>query len=145
MKTRIAQIDRDTGEVVGEFTAMIFPKRKNGFDRWIAINQSSLHMLLKSELKGRDYQVLFLLLEVMDFDNVVQIAQTEIASILNMQQTHVSRSMKAIYKTGIFLEEKKLGRSRSLKLNPDFGWKGSAKGHKDALKERMAHRVEVAQ
>ena len=31
----------------------------------------------------------------------------------------------------------KIGISRSYRLNPNFGWKGSAKGHREALHEHL--------
>ena len=34
-----------------------------------------------------------------------------------------------------FLEGPKIGVSRSYRLNPNYGWKGSGKNHKQALKE----------
>ena len=35
------------------------------------------------------------------------------------------------------LEGVKIGISRSYRLNPNFGWKGSAKGHREALHEHL--------
>jgi hypothetical protein len=35
------------------------------------------------------------------------------------------------------LEGPRIGVSRSYRLNPNFGWKGSARSHQRALEERM--------
>lgn len=38
---------------------------------------------------------------------------------------------------GVLLRGPKAGRSSTFRLNPSFGWKGSASNHQKALKERM--------
>ena len=47
-----------------------------------------------------------------------------------MHRQHVQRSIKRLIQLGIILEGVKIGISRSYRLNPSFGWKGSAKGHR---------------
>ena len=47
-----------------------------------------------------------------------------------MHRQHVQRSIKQLIQLGIILEGVKIGISRSYRLNPSFGWKGSAKGHR---------------
>jgi len=138
MTRRVEQVDTETGEVLGGFVAVIQPKRKNGFgDGWIAMSQTAMTAIRKAGLQGRDYEVLFALLEVLDFENLIQVSQVEMAAELGMQKTHLSRSIKRLLEIGILLEGPKIGRSKTFRLNPSFGWKGSAKGHTDALKERM--------
>ena len=48
-----------------------------------------------------------------------------------MHRQHVQRSIKRLIQLGIILEGVKIGISRSYRLNPSFGWKGSAKGHRE--------------
>ena len=50
-----------------------------------------------------------------------------------MHRQHVQRSIKRLIQLGIILEGVKIGISRSYRLNPSFGWKGSAKGHREAF------------
>lgn len=138
MTRRIDQIDTETGELIGGFVAVIQPKRRNGFgDGWIAMSQTAMTAIRKAGLQGRDYEVLFALLEVLDFENLIQVSQVELAQELGMQKPNLSRSIKRMVDIGILLEGPKIGRSKTFRLNPSFGWKGSAKGHTDALKERM--------
>ena len=54
-----------------------------------------------------------------------------------MHRQHVQRSIKRLIQLGIILEGVKIGISRSYRLNPSFGWKGSAKGHREALHEHL--------
>ena len=49
----------------------------------------------------------------------------------------VNRSIKKLIELGVILEGVKIGISRSYRLNPNFGWKGSAKGHREALHEHL--------
>ena len=54
-----------------------------------------------------------------------------------MHRQHVQRSIKRLIQLGIILEGVKIGISRSYRLNPSFGWKGSAKGHREVLHEHL--------
>ena len=48
-----------------------------------------------------------------------------------MNRHNVNRSIKKLIELGVILEGVKIGISRSYRLNPNFGWKGSAKGHRE--------------
>ena len=63
--------------------------------------------------------------------------QAEIARDLGMQRQNVQRSIKRLMELGVILEGVKIGVSRSYRLNPSFGWKGSAKGHRRFLHEHL--------
>ena len=55
--------------------------------------------------------------------------QAELAKELGMHRQHVQRSIKRLIALGVILEGPKIGISRSYRLNPEFGWKGSARNH----------------
>ena len=59
-----------------------------------------------------------------------------------MQRQNVQRSIKRLMALGVLLEGPKIGISRSYRLNPEFGWRGSGKNHIATLdlerKKRMA-------
>ena len=137
MNRRMQQIDHETGEVLEGFVAYVVPKRKNGFQKgWFAMSQDALSML-KQVKHLDDTRVLFSLLEVLDYENLIQVNQAEIARDLGMQRQNVQRSIKRLMELGVILEGVKIGVSRSYRLNPSFGWKGSAKGHREALHEHL--------
>ena len=136
MPRRVGQYDLDTGEIVEGYIAVLQPKRRNGFDRHFSMNQDALDILAR-ELEGSDFKVLFKLLAVLDYENLIQVSQVEIAKSLGMRPPHVNRSIKHLVSLGCLLEGPKIGRSVSYRLNPSFGWKGSAANHKKALKDRM--------
>ena len=138
MNKRLQQIDSETGEIIDGFVAYVVPKRKNGFGQgWLAMAQNGAEILAQSNLSGNDFKVLMKLLSVLDYENLIQVSQAEIAGELNMHRQHVQRSIKRLLDLGIVLEGVKIGISRSYRLNPNFGWKGSAKGHREALTDHL--------
>ena len=138
MNKRLQQIDSETGEIIDGFVAYVVPKRKNGFGQgWLAMAQNGAEILAQSNLSGNDFKVLMKLLSVLDYENLIQVSQAEIARELNMHRQHVQRSIKRLLYLGIVLEGVKIGISRSYRLNPNFGWKGSAKGHREALTDHL--------
>lgn len=137
---RFDQVDTETGEILGGFVAVIQPKRRNGFNRgWVAMSQQALELLARMK-RLDDHRVMLMLLSRLDFENLIQISQSELAADLSMQRSHVNRAIKHLLEMGAILEGPKIGRSRSYRLNPAFGWKGSAKGHQEALQDRMRAR-----
>ena len=133
---RITQIN-DHGEIVGGFVAVIRPKQKSAFQRHFTMNQDALRILAK-ELTGEQFKVLMLMLADLDHENFIQIAQADIADTLEMQKTNVSRAVRALLDVGVIFEGPKVGRSKTYRLNEQFGWKGTASNHKKALKNGLS-------
>ena len=69
----------------------------------------------------------------LDYENLIQVNQAEVSEQVGMNRHNVNRSIKKLIELGVILEGVKIGISRSYRLNPNFGWKGSAKGHREAL------------
>ena len=138
MNRHMQQIDQQTGEVVEGFVAYVVPKRKNGFQKgWMAMAQDAMMMLAQSNLTGNDMKVMWAMLARLDYENLIQVNQAEVAEEIGMNRHHVNRSIKKLIELGVVLEGVKIGISRSYRLNPNFGWKGSAKGHREALHEHL--------
>ena len=132
---RITQIN-DQGEIIGGFVAVIRPKQKSAFQRHFTMNQDALRILAK-ELTGEQFKVLMLMLADLDYENFIQIAQADIAETLGMQKTNVSRAVRALLDVGVIFEGPKVGRSKTYRLNEQFGWKGTVTNHKKALKTAL--------
>ncbi len=66
------------------------------------------------------------------------------AAKIRMAKSHFNRSLKRLFELGIFEKGPKIGRVVSIKLNPGFGWKGSAKNHVIALDQERRRRMEKA-
>ena len=138
MNRHMQQIDHQTGEVVEGFVAYVVPKRKNGFQKgWMAMAQEAMMILAQSNLTGNDMKVMWAMLARLDYENLIQVNQAEVAEQVGMNRHNVNRSIKKLIELGVVLEGVKIGVSRSYRLNPNFGWKGSAKGHREALHEHL--------
>jgi predicted transcriptional regulator len=144
-RRRIRQIDSETGEVLEGYVAYLFPKRQNGFrGRWFAVGQdNALDMIMQSKRLG-DTRVLAALLKELDYENLIIANQADIARKLEMQPSNVSSAIKRLVEAGVILKGPKHGTSCSYKLNPEFGWKGSAKNHVKALDEQRNKRMKAA-
>ncbi|EIL0536520.1 replication/maintenance protein RepL [Salmonella enterica] len=134
---RVTQIDLDTGEEIGSYVAVIRPKQKSVFQRHFSMNQAALATIAK-KLNLDQMRVLMMLLAELDYENFIQVAQIDIAEEIGMQKTHVSRAIKNLIEFGIIFEGPKIGRSRSYRLNPEFGWKGTVNNHKKALRNGLS-------
>lgn len=139
---RLRQIDEETGEIIEGVVALIPVRRKNGFrEGWFAMSNNAtaqiLTLTMNRELTLRDLQVLYAMLEVLETENFIRVSQRHLAERLDMRQPHVSRSIAVLLKHEIILLGPKIGSSSTYRLNPRFGWKGTAQAHQLALRDRM--------
>ena len=113
MNRHMQQIDHQTGEVVEGFVAYVVPKRKNGFQKgWMAMAQEAMMMLAQSNLTGNDMKVMWAMLARLDYENLIQVNQAEVAEQVGMNRHHVNRSIKKLIELGVVLEGVKIGISR---------------------------------
>lgn len=134
---RVTQVDLETGEDLGGFVAVIRPKQKSAFERHFTMNQAALK-IIATELNHEQTRVLMMLLADLDYENYIQVAQIDISESLKMKKSCVSRAIKNLIEFGIVLEGPKIGRSKTYRLNPQFGWKGTVSNHKKALKHGLS-------
>lgn len=136
---RIGQVDLSTGEVLEDATlAVFYPKRKNGFiEGWIAMAQAPMVKLAEAKLGGEALSVFLLLCGKLDFENLIVVNQTELAKQLGTQQPGISRAIARLVEEGVVLQGPRVSGRVTYRLNPSYGWKGSAKNHHAALRERM--------
>jgi hypothetical protein len=131
---RIDQIDTETGEIIGNALTIIPVKHRNAFTHgWVAMAQPALDLLADSDLTGEELKVLLKLLGRLDFENFLLINQSELAKSMGIQRTNVNRSIKRLVALEVLIEGPKAGPLRTYRLNPTFGWKGSAKNHKNVV------------
>lgn len=136
---RVTHSVLDTGELMeGAVLGMFFPKRQNGFkEGWLAMAQGALMELAQSDLGQQDWRVLAAVLAKLDYENFLLLSVADLAKQIGMQRPHVSTSITKLESMGVLVRGPKAGRSSTFRLNPSFGWKGSASNHQKALKERM--------
>ena len=135
---RIGFVDKETGEYCESYVAFIQPKRRNGFkEGWAAMGQTSFDFLAENgKLLGEEgFRVLMKLLSQTDMENYIQVNQTEMAKELNMQRPSVNRAIKKLLSIEVLFKGPKVGRCVTYMLNPNVGWKGSAKNHQKALSQ----------
>jgi DNA-binding transcriptional ArsR family regulator len=138
----VGSIDLETGEILPHVLVAMQQKIPNGFaEGWVAMAQSAADLF--AGIKNTDdHRVLWMLLAQLNFENDIRIEQSAIAEKLGMQRPNVSRSIKRLQELGIIVEGPKVGRSRTYKLNPAYGWKGSSANHQKAL--RTAEKAKAA-
>jgi hypothetical protein len=139
----VGQVDLSTGELLeGAALAVVYPKRKNGFSStgWVAVSQNPMLELARADLGAEASRVLFFVLAKLDFENWINLNQTEAASDMGLKRPNFARGLKKLLDLGVVLPGPKVGRNATFRLNPSFGWKGSAKGHNEALAARMKAR-----
>jgi len=146
-RKKIVQLDQETGEVLAGFVAYVVPRRANGFTGgWMATAQQAAMMVAqhRKELGEEGLAVLWMLVAKLDFENHLLLNQAELGRELGMHRQSVQQAIKKLMGLGILLEGPKVGQSRSYRLNPEFGWKGSAKNHQKALDDQRKKRMKAA-
>lgn len=101
------------------------------------MNQDAL-LMIANNLNHDQTRVFLALLADLDYENYIQVPQIEIAKKLEMQKTNVSRAVKGLLELSVILEGPKVGRSKTYRLNPSFGWKGTVSNHSKALKNGLS-------
>lgn len=139
MQRRVGSVDLDTGELMeGAVLGMFYPKRQNGFrGGWVAMAQDALMALARMDLGDEARRVLLAVLARLDFENYILLNQAEIGDAIGIQRANVSRAIGKLEDAGVLIRGPKAGRSSTFRLNPSFGWKGSAANHREALRARM--------
>lgn len=136
----------ENGEVHDDLSPVVVWTRRharNGFTLgWLAMGQPALAELALKIRSAEDWRVFATVSAFLDYENDVGISQAEIARHLGMQRSHVSRSFRRLIELGVLVEGERRGRSKSYRLAPAVGWKGSAKTHHAALRERGLHVIE---
>lgn len=139
---QLGQVDLATGEILeGATLAVFYPKRKNGFSTgWVAMSQEPMMKLAQAGLGKETSSVLFAALAKLDFENWLTLNHAELGRELGMKRPNVSRAIARLIEEGVLLPGPKVHAKGTYSLNPHYGWKGSAKGHQQALQDRMRAR-----
>ncbi len=140
---KISSIDTETGVILDYALVAVKQKIPNGFyGGWVAMAQNPLLKMANEIKRLDDFRVRDALLARLDFENYIHVVQSDIAKDLGMRREHVNHSIKRLIALGVLLEGPKIGRSKTYRLNPNYGWRGSAKSHHKAL--RAAEKASLA-
>ena len=127
----------DEGNIKG-----YFPLKENKLGKdWLAVYQNSALWLAQQNMTGEQLNVLLVLFNKLDFDNYLRVGLKEIADLLGMQVSHVSRAMKVLKEKNIIVEGLPAGKFKTYRLNPYIAHKGKNRSStildfQDALTER---------
>lgn len=92
------------------------------------------HMLKRAakELNPEQLRLFLLLLSICDFENWIEVTQSDMAKELETQISHISRAMRGL-KEKQFVQVIKKGKSNYYRINPLVAWKGSFESHKKII------------
>lgn len=131
---RVQQVDVETGELLEGSTLVLLPHRVRIKEGWLMAFQDSLRLLaVDRELTATQLRVFLYSMGRLDFENYIHLSQAEIARAINVKPPNVSAAVAALVKKRILVKGPRVGRVTTLRLSPDFGWKGS---YKNLLSER---------
>jgi len=105
--------------------------------------QTAFEHLALEPLPFQAMRVLCYLLARLDFDNWIHVEQRQIAEALRMKQSNVSRAISALVDRGILHRGPRDARIATYRLDPCFGWRGTAKRHVQALAEAQKRGLRV--
>lgn len=138
MQKHLSMVDLDTGELVGGGVPVWFGvKYKSPYEEgWVAMNQHFLReFAARKDVTGEVFRVFLYLDARLNFRNLIQIHQTEIAKELGMRKQHVNRAIKKLESLGIILRDPQAQHTSAWKLNPNAGWKGKVKELRPAIEQ----------
>jgi len=123
----------------GDRVFAIFPVKKNFINlEYFCMFQNASELLATDvHLTGNDYRVLFLLFSFLDMKNYISVNHTHISEKLNMQKSHVSRSIATLIDRGIIIKGPRVGKGFTYILNSKYGYKGHLKNINDTRKKHL--------
>jgi biotin operon repressor len=122
--TNLSLFNPKTGEVFN--TPLIVPKKYKKFkeESWMMLFQNGFKKLAKNRsLSGSDLRILFFMIFLSDFENLVITSQQNIAKELDLTQPAVARSIKKLVDSRCLRRIEKNGK-HFYGLNDGLVWKG---------------------
>ncbi|AXH75698.1 MAG: RepL [Microviridae sp.] len=101
--------------------------------------QNPAKTLALAKLGEEAYRVLMYAIATLDYENLLVMNQTEAAGEMRMKQQNFGRALNKLIAAEVIEKGPKVSGRNTYRMNPSFGWKGSAKSHRDALNARMKH------
>lgn len=130
---RVTCINRDNGEELDGVVVYYPRKVENQFGRFQMINQDAMLKAI-NELNSTELKVLLACVGLCDYNNELRVTQRFIAEVCGMSAPNASKAIKGLISKGYICKERNFGGCKGFRLMPQVGWKGKARGHKEALK-----------
>lgn len=143
-------LNTDTGQIGAELPSNIVfavkgPERKGiGANFAMLIQNAALELATAEWTNPIDYQVMFALLGTLEMNNSVQINVTKLAQTIGKSRPTVSLSVGRLVDHGVLLRDVSATGHNSYLLDPEFGWRGDARGHSFAVNEKKVRARKLA-
>lgn len=135
-RRQILQVDKETGEEIG--SALVekrLPRAPSPYgDDWMQSHQRALLQIAADrELRGIPSAVYLYVSAKLDYHNYFCVSPTDISRDINVGRNSATAALQLLAKKDILLGGPKVGNTKSFKLNPLYGWRGSVIGLKKEL------------
>ena len=127
------EINPETGEIERQYAIVPIVKKKLRGGFFMAIQEGFLH-LAQLDLTGEQLRVLLYIMGKLDFENYICLTQKSVSEALNLHKSNVSKAFKVLAEKGIIHEGPKVGRIKTYRLDPSFGYKGRSKNYEKVKK-----------
>ena len=123
------------GEVHEDGVFAFIPSKNKTFshlygDGWmIAAQQAFTYLATDPDIKGAEMKTFSYLMGKLDFQNYILVTQKEIIETTGYTKQSIHKAIETLEKKGIIIVGPKAGRSKTWRLNPEFGYKGNPKGN----------------
>ena len=135
-------IDTETGELIPAIVWIRRPWKGEHF--FMGFHEGFTAIAKDKEISLEAKNILYYLLGKLDFENFILISQVEIAQQLGMHKSNVSRAMKSLVNRQVILEGPKNNRTKTFRLNHNFGWKGKLSNLRILRNTEMKTVIEAA-
>lgn len=136
----VVGIDHQTGEII-PLTILqtrakeVYDFQEHGKD-WMAMTLRAAEILSTVRIGEQAQRVMWALIARVEFENRIAVPQAELAEKLNMSRQEISAAMKKLVELGAIEQTGQIGTMKVWRINPAWAWRGKAKSHKEAMKNR---------
>lgn len=120
-------INTQTGEIIDGIPVYVAPKVRWKEGWFMGFQEAFIALAEDKDLTGETYKVFMYMLGHLGFENYIAIPQVQIAKDIGMHKEHVSRAIKVLLTKRIIVEGPKLGRTKTYRLNSEYGWRGTVR------------------
>lgn len=111
-------------------TKLLPPKYLSKMNHVRVFSDQLLTLAIDGDLTGQDWRVLAVCLAQMEFENILDISQSEMEKLLQVGQANISRSMKKLISLECLRIEDKRGKQNIYMVNPYLAFKSRSYNHK---------------
>ena len=136
---RLGQLDLETGEIMEGSLVYVAKRTPHPYGvNMMQVNQDFLaEFAARKDVSARTLRVFLLLASKCDFENWLQVPQSEIAAELDIEKANVTRAIQQLEELGIILRGPKVGRANTFRFNPNAGWKGKVHKLRPAMERHL--------